>query len=233
MFLVASQARHKLPNTIPVKSTSKERTRLFVDISRQATKAYPPQRQGRSLNAHQLHQLHNLNKACAHARITQTLLPRTQISRASLPTYFHSNAPVTSAFAQSLAAALYHLRWRVSELNSKAHATNITSPQTQRRSPANTYHSRATEINARKRTRLVALCRSAAVRQPYRPTHTTLRRWKSYIHRAHIPRRAACASPVLNSRSFWPPHITAKAITTILLAAVAAIRSPSRCIAVA
>lgn len=37
----------------------------------------------------------------------------------------------------------------------------------------------------------------------------------------------------VSSRSFWQPHTTVKATTIILLAAVAAIRSPSRCIAVA
>lgn len=236
MFLVALQARHKLPNTKSIRKISKASTRRSVDISHRASKAYPPQRQGRSLNAHLSHQLRNLNKACAHARITQTFTKKAQINRASLPTNFHSNAPLTSAFAQSsLAAALYQFRWRNSKLNCKASVTYTALPQTQRRAAKNSYKSRAAKINARKRTRLVALCRRAVIRPPYIQTHnTTLRRWTSYIRRAqHIRRRAACASPVLNSRSFWPPHITAKAITTILLAAVAAIRSPSRCIAVA
>lgn len=48
-----------------------------------------------------------------------------------------------------------------------------------------------------------------------------------------ISRRGSTGERNLSRRSFWQPHKIVKAITITLLAAVAAIKRPSRCIAVA
>lgn len=53
------------------------------------------------------------------------------------------------------------------------------------------------------------------------------------VPRRNHHRRQQHCSPALVSRSFWQPHKILKAITTTLLAAVTAIKRPSRCIAVA
>ena len=65
------------------------------------------------------------------------------------------------------------------------------------------------------------------------PGSAAVDRQSRQLWRTTTPQRDSTGKRQSLSRSFWQPHKIVKAITITLLAAVAAIKRPSRCIAVA
>lgn len=228
MFLVVFTLQKLLAAHSITTKTSKVKTALWeADIYRQPKKipSCPYHRQRRSFNTQPyLYQLQHHRVRAIYE--TQTLLSKIQINHAPLP-LFRTSAPTTSLVAVSY----LHILFTVS----------ILAPHSKRTSGGG-YQNHLNHItNNQKRNETLDFCKTIPKRfcadstissSPHR------RRWAFYAHKTtrytcRFRGLAACASPEFNSRSFWPPHITAKAIITTLLAAVAAIRSPSRCIAVA